>query len=69
MYRANGTYKAGHLSKDSFLECVSDICSALKECLKCLEGESEGTREYDVAKVAQDDFSKLSDLILFSKFI
>ncbi len=38
-------------------------------CARCLECEPEGSKEAEVIVLARDDLSKLSDLVLFSKFL
>ena len=53
----------------NFVFQVEHICELLRECLRCLECEPEGTKEADVAALARDDLAKLGDLILFAEFL
>jgi len=69
MYKANSMFRAGRYGKKEFLAAVEDVMDDLKECVKCLEGEPPGSREFEVAKVARMDLAKLKDVVLFADFI
>ncbi len=34
MYKANGTFRTGEITREQFSDTVKDICALLKECIK-----------------------------------
>ena len=69
MLRANAQFNYQKISKEEFVETLTDVKKGLEECILCLEMEPQGTKEFDVCKIAKNDLVKVSDMLLFEKFL